>query len=299
MISNILGIKVTILSILSDSGSRMTSESALMFMDLLAMLEDGTLVNVEIQRVAHLFPMERAICYGSDLLVREYSMLRAQMGKSFSYNSMRPVYVIVLMEGPSKKFDQFPGNYVHRSPDNVIFDTGLTERNLQRYVFISLDIFRELPHNELNELDAWLTFLSSDDPAQIKRLIDAYPKFMEYYREIIQFRYHPKEVLGMTMTEAIGIMDDNAYKMMIDEMRDDLAQKQHNLKELQGTLLETQNDLEQTQNDLEQTQIDLTQAQTTLFETREDLQKSRDENAILRKLLEENGITIPNEAFDN
>ena len=38
-------------------------------------------------------------------------------------------------------------------------------KELINKIYISLDIFREMEHNELTELDAWMYFLSSDNPA--------------------------------------------------------------------------------------------------------------------------------------
>ena len=35
------------------------------------------------------------------------------------------------------------------------------------FVYISLDIFPEILHNKLTELDAWLYFLGSDNPGDI------------------------------------------------------------------------------------------------------------------------------------
>ena len=41
----------------------------------------------------------------------------------------------------------------------TVFDTGLELELLQEFCFVSLDIFRELLHNNgiRNKLDAWLT----------------------------------------------------------------------------------------------------------------------------------------------
>ena len=50
---------------------------------------------------------------------------------------------------------------------------------LQEYIFINLDIFRsKLDNNDVNienELEAWLTFLSVDEPDIIIKLIEKYP----------------------------------------------------------------------------------------------------------------------------
>ena len=60
-------------------------------------LEDGSLVNIEIQKQGYAFPAERISCYSADLLLRQYARLRGT-GKHFTYRDIKKVYVIVLIE---------------------------------------------------------------------------------------------------------------------------------------------------------------------------------------------------------
>ena len=52
---------------------------------------------------------------------------------------------------------------------------------LQKYIFIPLDIFKENQQNKdiKNKLDAWLVFLSMDNPEMIVKLIETYPEFKQ------------------------------------------------------------------------------------------------------------------------
>ena len=85
-------------------------------------------------------------------------------------------------------------------------------------VYIPLDIFRKMPHNELTKLDAWLYFLGSDYPQDILRITEKYPLFRQLYQEIIDFRFHPKDLITM-YSEALRIMDENTVSYMIDELK--------------------------------------------------------------------------------
>lgn len=49
----------------------------------------------------------------------------------------------------------------------------------------------------------------------ICRIIKIYPEFREIYREVFQFRYQVKEVMGM-FSEALGILDANTTQYMIE-----------------------------------------------------------------------------------
>ncbi|MDE6640050.1 MAG: Rpn family recombination-promoting nuclease/putative transposase [Acetatifactor sp.] len=220
LLSCILGQEITVRKVLPLERRRISENSSLIIMDILVQLADGRLVNVEMQRVGYDFPIERSFCYGADLLVRQYDVAREDQGKDFSYHSIRPVYVIVLMEESPRIFYEHSGKYIHRS--RISFDTGLKMNPLQNIIYISLDIFRGMKHNKLTELEAWLYFLSSDDPADILRIVRSYPIFQELYQDIVNFRFQPKELISM-YSEALRIMDQNTVNYMIDELKAELS----------------------------------------------------------------------------
>jgi hypothetical protein len=65
LISSIIGTKVTVQCILSNEDSMLPSTS-LLLLDILVQLEDGSIANVEIQKIPYTFPGERMSCYSSD-----------------------------------------------------------------------------------------------------------------------------------------------------------------------------------------------------------------------------------------
>lgn len=48
----------------------------LLIMDLLAEMEDGSLINVEIQKQGYAFPAGRISCYCADLVMRQYARVK-------------------------------------------------------------------------------------------------------------------------------------------------------------------------------------------------------------------------------
>ena len=225
LLSLIMGQKITIVRDEHLEVTRRSEDASVMIMDLVVKLEDGSYVNLEVQRRTHDFPFKRAECYSADILVHQYDELKREQREAepdkivrFDYNSMRPVYVIVLMNSASRKFNAYPDHYIHKSNGKVKFDTGLEEEALQKYIMVSLDIFRKMEHNELTELEAWMYFLASDKPEDIRRVIEAYPEFEMLYQEIIRFQYNPKELMAM-VPEAIRMMDEGSYQLMIDRMQ--------------------------------------------------------------------------------
>ncbi len=221
LLSSILKQPVKVVRLLPREGIRLAENTSLVIMDILVESENGSLINVEIQKYGYHFPMQRSFCYGADMLVRQYSKLRDEKKEAFSYKDMRPVYVIVFMDKSPTAFTKYPNDFIHRS--YFTFHTGLKLDNLLNFIYIPLDIFHSIPHNNIGELEAWLYFLSSDEAHYIQQIIEKYPFFQELYQEIINFQYQPKELINM-YSEALAIMDRNTINLMIDEMKEENKQ---------------------------------------------------------------------------
>ena len=224
-LSALLSQKVKIRTVLPQTGNKLTEAGSLVIMDLLVELEDGSIINVEIQKLGYYFSGERSCCYESDLIMRQYNRVKAERGKHFSFRDLKPVCMIILMEHSAKPFLEAAPSYMHRQ--QISYDSGAKVASLYKTIYVSLDIFHAVVHNISNPLEAWLTFLSSDAPERIVELVNAYPEFLEYYQEIVKFRTHPKELITM-YSEALLILDRNTSQLMIEDMQETIEQ----LKEL-------------------------------------------------------------------
>ena len=78
LISSIISIPVTVIRALPLQESILEG-NALLIMDILVQLEDGSLANVEVQKIPYMFPAERMSCYSSDLVLRQYSRVKGEM----------------------------------------------------------------------------------------------------------------------------------------------------------------------------------------------------------------------------
>ena len=249
----LLGQPVHITNILPREGIQLADSGSLVIMDILAELTDGSLIDVEMQKIGYSFPGQRSSCYVSDLIMRQYNRIRKEKMNKFNYRDMKPVYLIVLMEKSSKEFRQTAPFYIHR--DQTIYDSGAEITSLSHTLYISLDTFHEVVQNIDTELDAWLTFLSSDAPSDIIKLVTAYPKFQEYYNDISKFRKNPKELVNM-FSEALAIMDRNTELYMMTEMHD------------------TIDELKKQKVKLEQSNVELAQSNTELAQSNAELAQS-------------------------
>lgn len=129
-----------IVSLPNDS-TRIAAESSLLVLDIVIQLADGSIANVEVQKIGYAFPGQRSACYSADLLLRQYKRVKGEKGKLFSYKDIKKVYTIVLFEKSTSEFHQFQEIYLHLIKPQS--DTGIQIELLQEYVFISLDIFRK------------------------------------------------------------------------------------------------------------------------------------------------------------
>ncbi len=190
-----------------------------MAMDIVVELENGEIVNVEVQKIGYLFPGQRSACYSADLLLRQYKRIRsahAENNTQFRYDDIKPVYTIVFFEKSPQEFKEFEDTYVHRV--QPVSDSGIELELLQKYVFIPLDIFRRVRQNKPieTEIEAWLTFLSSDAVEDIIELLETYPEFKPLYETLYGMCENIEGVMSMFSKELYQL-DKNSAEFMVDE----------------------------------------------------------------------------------
>ena len=232
-LSEILGKKVKILKVLPNESAQIAAESSLLIMDIVVQFEDGSIANVEIQKIGYLFPGQRSACYSSDLLLRQYKRVRAELGQGFTYRKIQKVYTIVLFEKSNSDFSKFSKEiYIHHFEQKS--DTGVEMNLLQEYTFICLDIFGDIIQNEdrkiENRLEEWLVFLSQDDPDMIIKLVNKNPGFQKIYEEVYNLCLNSERMMNMFSKE-LEILDRNTVKLMIDEMEEELAEAKKRAQE--------------------------------------------------------------------
>lgn len=235
-ISLVIGKEVKVLKMLPGDSVRLGDETSLVYMDAVVELADGSIVNVEIQKIPYYFPGERSACYGADLLLRQYKRIRGDMGRKFSYGMMKPVYVIVLFENSPKELKEFPGIYKHHGEQK--WDTGLEVNLLQEYFYIPLDIFKKIQHNKDTidgQLEAWLVFLACDEPEMIEKLILQYPEFKKMYDEIYEMCRNMEKVMELHSKE-LREMDRNTVLYMIDDMQQRLESQKEQMRSQEAEL---------------------------------------------------------------
>ena len=234
-LSCLLGQRVKVLKVLPGDSVRIADEASLLITDIVVELEDGSIANVEMQKIGYLFPGQRCACYSADLLLRQYKRVRGEKKKKFSYRDIKNVYTIVLFEKSPKEFHEYPEKYCHFFEQKS--DTGLKLELLQKYVLIPLDIFAKYQQNrDINERrDAWLTLLACDEPEKIVAVIEKYPEFRQIYGEGYEICRNIERVMEMFSKELYEL-DRNTVQYMMDEQQEMIDAQKETIDTQQETI---------------------------------------------------------------
>ncbi|MEE1031111.1 MAG: PD-(D/E)XK nuclease family transposase, partial [Ruminococcus sp.] len=280
ILSFILQMKVKILKVLPSDSARIAAETSLLVLDVVVELEDGSIANVEVQKIGYNFPGQRSACYSADLLLRQYKRVKGEKGKKFSYRDIKKVYTIIFFEKSQKEFRSFKKNYTYLHRSSQKSNTGLKIDLLQEYIFINLDIFRlKLDNNGVtieNKFEAWLTFLSVDEPEVILKLLNDYPEFKRLYDEVYDMCRNMERFMGI-FSEELRELDKNTVELMIDEMQEELDERKKELGEAQERLDTTNKELDATNKELDATNKELDATNKELDATNKELDATNKE----------------------
>ena len=254
--------------------------------DIVVQFEDGSIANVEIQKIGYLFPGQRSACYSSDLLLRQYKRVRAELGQGFTYRKIQKVYTIVLFEKSNSDFSNFSKEiYIHHFEQKS--DTGVEMNLLQEYTFICLDIFGDIIQNEdrkiENRLEEWLVFLSQDDPDMIIKLLNQNADFQEIYEEVYTICLNMERMMEMFSKE-LAILDRNTVKLMIDEMEEEVAEAKRKADEAERKADEAESRADEAESRADEAESRAKQAEHKEKQMRKEIDNLKKELEKMKKI---------------
>ena len=167
LVSSIIGQEVTVIDILPSESS--SFEDSFIIMDMIVRLSDGSIANIEVQKIASLFPGERLSCYSADAIMRQYHRLSSSTStarynddisqdsdsistlghKTFSYKDMKNVHTIVLFENSNSNLINSDNPELYFHVGTTTFNTHINFPLLQKYHMISLDTFRKYRYSDI------------------------------------------------------------------------------------------------------------------------------------------------------
>lgn len=151
LVSCILGQHVTVIEVFPNTNY--TFPNSFVIMDMVVRLDNGSITNIEIQKVPYDFPAERISCYSADLVLRQFRMLKgmetentdhgsSSYGKP-SYSGMKKVHTIIFFEKSSSSLKSPVNKKAYFHVGKTTFNTGINISLLQEYHLISLDTFKK------------------------------------------------------------------------------------------------------------------------------------------------------------
>ena len=112
----------------------------------------------------------------------------------------------------------------------------------------------------MTEKEAWLAFLSSDDPQVILRILKDYPGiFRPLYDRICTMCQNTKEMMHM-FSEELSILDKNTVMMMIEEQQETIEQQKQELSKKDETIGQQKQELSQQKQEIEHLRRELEEA---------------------------------------
>lgn len=222
-LSAILGEAVEIVEILPREGVQMTESGSFVVMDVLVRIQNGDYLNIEMQKIGYSFPLARVDCYGADIIMRQYNLLRQQKKKDFKFSDMSKVITVIIMEKSSGEFRKDHMHDTHHRTN--AFDTGIQAEGLREDYFLCLDTFCNFVHTKIKtKREAWLMFFGSTSIEDILEVCEAFPEFIPLYKQVFAFRQDAGRLMEM-YSEALRIMDRNTERYMVEELQDELEKK--------------------------------------------------------------------------
>ena len=271
LVSCLLGQKVTVLEVFPNEDSQFLG--VMIIMDMVVLMADGSIANIEIQKISYDFQAERISCYSADLVLRQYKMITGKNEKGKlessmngsskpSYKDMRKVHTIILFEDSNKSLISQVDKALYFHVGKTQFNTGIKIELLQDFVLVSLDTFKKYRYSDIREgrikitdydYDSsqyndelvsekmkqdrlkYLSLFVAETPQEIERLIEIFPDLESVRRDINEYLERPGEVLSM-FSEALRILDRNTAELMVDRMKDEMEALQVQNDELTGEI---------------------------------------------------------------
>ena len=118
---------------------------------------------------------------------------------------------------------------------------------------IPLDNFARIRQNKkvntFNQLEAWMTFLSMDEPEIIIYLITHFPEFRLLYKDIYDLCQNTEQVMHMYSKE-LQLLDNNTVYLMLDEMQAEIETQRAELENSKMKLAEKDNEITKKDNEI-------------------------------------------------
>lgn len=305
LIGSILGQSVEILEVLPMES--MDFIGTFVIMDMVVKMADGSVVNVEIQKVPYMFPAERISCYSSDLVMRQYRRESEQgrrENRGITYKNLKKVHTIVFFEQSNSRLISGLDERMYFHEGKTRFNSGIKMELLQEFHLISLDTFKkyrysdiinnnvkitkyDFDENEYNHVVSddikrarlkYLSLFVTEDVADMKCLIKVFPELSDIVHDMGVYM----EDLGNTFdtfSEALRILDRNTADYMVDEYRKESEKAKADAEEAKARLAKKEAEVESAKAEVESAKAEVESTKAELESAKAEVERLKRELA--------------------
>ena len=312
LVSCILGQHVTVIEVFPNANSAFLN--SFVIMDMVVRLDDGSITNIEIQKVPYDFPAARITCYSADLVLRQFRMLQGmtkknendeymeKLSKKRSYANMKKVHTIIFFEKSSKSLKSHIDKRLYFHVGRIKFNTNIKMKLLQEYHLISLDTFRKYRYSDIIEgrIDSadidcddtqyenrltekmrrdrlmYLSLFTAETPDEINRLAALFPELFPIRQKIREYLTRPKEVINM-FSEALRILDNNTAELMADRFKAQLENAKIEVKAVKHELKTTRKEVTAARQELKITKQEVDAAKQEVDAAKQEVNAAKQE----------------------
>ena len=160
-LSSLLNIKIKNIEIMHDIHlEKDIEDDKLGIIDVRAVINDNSIINIEIQLRNEFNIIERSTFYGSKLI-------SDQLRKNDLYKDLKPVIVICILDYNFFPFEEYINDTVMVLNKHRKFDVN---ENM-KYYYIELPKFRKSNYNRESIINQWLTFIDSENSKELEEIM--------------------------------------------------------------------------------------------------------------------------------
>ena len=160
-LSSLLNIKIKNIEIMHDIHlEKDIEDDKLGIIDVRAIINDNSIINIEIQLRNEFNIIERSTFYGSKLI-------SDQLRKNDLYKDIKPVIVICILDYNFFPFEEYINDTVMVLNKHRKFNVN---ENI-KYYYIELPKFRKSNYNRESIINQWLTFIDSENSKELEEIM--------------------------------------------------------------------------------------------------------------------------------
>ena len=160
-LSSLLNIKIKNIEIMHDIHlEKDIEDDKLGIIDVRAVINDNSIINIEIQLRNEFNIIERSTFYDSKLI-------SDQLRKNDLYKDLKPVIVICILDYNFFPFEEYINDTVMVLNKHRKFDVN---ENM-KYYYIELPKFRKSNYNRESIINQWLTFIDSENSKELEEIM--------------------------------------------------------------------------------------------------------------------------------